>query len=1579
MSVWKTDAPYLVLEAKGKKVPVGTTKVYVAKDKKYGGEEKYHVYQKTDEPGKKSWKYIGTVGAKSGTADAHLKDLGVEVQDGKPVGFDKSKGKSMMIPPPEESSKQDSEPEDDYVPDMGAEVEPDESGDEWEGLPDAGTITKEEQEEWTMAMQGTFDFIKDVKEELASTDFMAGSFEKLKKKYPWITKEAGGDSVMGAFEFADSIMKAYMEASGGDWASSDALSVFKEWLKTHKGKSEEDMATLFGENWSKLAWGMAADISKSLGGLGDEEFDYGDEDPDLSDQDPDYADDADEEPPLTTPEAFKVIQSGKGKKVPEGTTKIQPEKNGKLQVHQKKDGKWQYLGTVGAKKGKNKGAAEAHLKTLGIETDGESITNLDVSGSAVAVVPADGAKPKKDAGEGKLLDPNYVPAGGTPEGDAKQAAYDAKYSSQGMSLAQFKKKIKDSGDPIASDMLDMVGQSFGFLEKAKEGMIDAAALAGSQYIAGSKSYDWNAIKSTFGDDWAYKSLAVAKGAAQAFHNQEKLKQAASDIAKAMDEPDKPEEKKVEYPVPSAAVKSEFKGIAELADIVADSGGITGVSKEAQEIFDEHSPGWKTKVTAFNFIGTTAEASEKNIAAAIANPSATSGIGNLLKDNIVEKMVELHTQKFGAPPGETPKKKKKDVGDPIPAEPKPVATPEPPQATPVANVEEPKKKKKKKDQGDAIPMDKKASDYTEPAPGTAAWDLEVPPNSQLKLKGSANQLGGAGDKQMYVDSAGNEYLFKVAASKSGNKAQPFRAHVQAGFSKVATKVKDIHPDIEVRELGGKVGAIYPFLPAADKVDLSGQSPSSLTAQEKLDVAEEHVLDWMMSQHDSHSKNFLRLPNGRIIGVDKEQGFKYFGDDELSTDYHPNSKYGEQEPYYNKFWREFAQGKNDFDPTKLKGAIDKAMSISGTSIRDALSGYVKEQFPGDAVAQYNFEQKVINRKNTLKRDFEKFISGLYEKREGQEGAFTFDAGWVATADKDKPYTKVKVTPAYTTPAVTKGPEDRLKEIGGKTVPHKTDPTKITVKATGDEASLKKVLEDLGFGDAKIKVGGYYKMAFVDKAKWDALPKEVVTPEVFHPEKKEEIVVYPEKGVKPDSGEADYLPAISPHKKAESNVSELKSVKPSDNIGWLGKRISLDGPLVEGQVARLARKQDEKGTFYEVSFKLRPEAAKKVSGGSSDKYYFTTGKYDDKKDAVVKNDTAIWTKGTRWQSGEDDIHLADGTGGGGTYSPADSHWALKNRVTARIRGEGEVDVKKRLTELVNKMAAGMGKEVVRDTTEKDEEVANLAAVLSAYSPKTKITPGAAKNPDKLRKAIKENTNLTDDQINKAAKVETLPGFSSTVIPGRWRSLGGTGDEEDPVVRYAYWGASTPSRVVSMFKGGSLLGVNERANAGLPAFGASDGEDMHQGGADQITTRLAVKGQDYMSLSDSNNVTGTFNLIIAPDELDRLDTTLNLGDGFGATNPKTAKGKKYWTNRDDLSTQVSQLNSYPTMSSPEMVFRRGVATSKVLRVSAGSETNRKKLIDAFREEGIEEVNGVPIEDFVVTSTSRGELYKKYVKPAGY
>jgi hypothetical protein len=284
----------------------------------------------------------------------------------------------------------------------------------------------------------------------------------------------------------------------------------------------------------------------------------------------------------------------------------------------------------------------------------------------------------------------------------------------------------------------------------------------------------------------------------------------------------------------------------------------------------------------------------------------------------------------------------------------------------------------------------------PVPGVLATPV-LPALASLTYAGPASGIGGASEKHWFKDASGKKWMVKLAADKNTKKPQPFKAAAAAMFAKVGLAVKSNTVPVGLTTYEGKPAAIQPWVEATG--NLASKVPAALTTQQKADVAAEHILDWMMSQHDSHGANLLILPDGRVTGIDKEQAFKFMlanpalpnTPDELSTDYHPNTM--ENPPYYNKFWAAFAEGKMDFDPTVMKSAIEAIEKIPDDAYAQELAGYAAQQ-PKlvDANLISAFYAQAIGRKQNIRPDFEKFITGLYEKRTKKKGKFTFAGGWV-----------------------------------------------------------------------------------------------------------------------------------------------------------------------------------------------------------------------------------------------------------------------------------------------------------------------------------------------------------------------------------------------------------------------------------------------------------------------------------------------------------------------------------------------------------------------------------------------------------
>ena len=263
------------------------------------------------------------------------------------------------------------------------------------------------------------------------------------------------------------------------------------------------------------------------------------------------------------------------------------------------------------------------------------------------------------------------------------------------------------------------------------------------------------------------------------------------------------------------------------------------------------------------------------------------------------------------------------------------------------------------------LEKKAHDYI---------PVGLPNPEQVGKVGSASFLGGARKKSIYRDKKGKDYIFKPAVDKDGVTPSPFRAEAQEAVSRIASKVRPgAHIPVRKATINGQLGTLQPLMQSGKfSPDYSAPDPAKLTPQEQEDVGAEHVIDWLTSGHDSHPGNFVKM-GGRIMGVDKEQAFRWLGKDKLSTQYHPNSIYGTSRPYYNDFWESWKNGGHNFDPKKLDPYISRAENIPDLEYAEILRPYAQSLF-GNFKEQKDFLVRAINRKHSLRHDFGGFIQGL-----------------------------------------------------------------------------------------------------------------------------------------------------------------------------------------------------------------------------------------------------------------------------------------------------------------------------------------------------------------------------------------------------------------------------------------------------------------------------------------------------------------------------------------------------------------------------------------------------------------------------
>lgn len=228
-------------------------------------------------------------------------------------------------------------------------------------------------------------------------------------------------------------------------------------------------------------------------------------------------------------------------------------------------------------------------------------------------------------------------------------------------------------------------------------------------------------------------------------------------------------------------------------------------------------------------------------------------------------------------------------------------------------------------------------YTPDHPPTPAHvptpEVSVSKPDPSKLKFTGKTLGTHGAR-VYVDETGQRWLFKAQ--------EQFLIDLNVAASTVQKKVDLPAAELYEIDLDGKHGSLQRMFDGTEPF-ASSFDPEKLSSTDVLSLQQHHVFDWLIGNHDGHQGQFIRTPNGQLVGVDKDQAFKYFGQDKLDWTFHPNSAYGEKPPVYNLLFKAYADGKDValVDPAKppLSDFIKKIQGISNDDLKKLFRPYAE----------------------------------------------------------------------------------------------------------------------------------------------------------------------------------------------------------------------------------------------------------------------------------------------------------------------------------------------------------------------------------------------------------------------------------------------------------------------------------------------------------------------------------------------------------------------------------------------------------------------------------------------------------------
>ena len=228
-----------------------------------------------------------------------------------------------------------------------------------------------------------------------------------------------------------------------------------------------------------------------------------------------------------------------------------------------------------------------------------------------------------------------------------------------------------------------------------------------------------------------------------------------------------------------------------------------------------------------------------------------------------------------------------------------------------------------------------------------------------LVGDASHLGGTTAKQIYQRD-GQKYLFKPDPAMKilgAETASKIAQLINPGSIVAASQVVD-----------GKTGLMQQLVEGAKPLG----PLSALSKQDIGQLQREHVVDWITSQHDSHPGQFLRDASGKVLGTDKSQAWKYFPNDKLRTDYHPNAKYGEKPPIYNTLFGPGGKGRTKMDPEAIRTVMDRIKQITPEQTATMLNSYATSRFGSGTTAYRDFIKAAHERIASAPKAFSDYYS-------------------------------------------------------------------------------------------------------------------------------------------------------------------------------------------------------------------------------------------------------------------------------------------------------------------------------------------------------------------------------------------------------------------------------------------------------------------------------------------------------------------------------------------------------------------------------------------------------------------------------
>ena len=789
---------------------------------------------------------------------------------------------------------------------------------------------------------------------------------------------------------------------------------------------------------------------------------------------------------------------------------------------------------------------------------------------------------------------------------------------------------------------------------------------------------------------------------------------------------------------------------------------------------------------------------------------------------------------------------------------------------------------------------------------------IPPDAQIKNVTHQGRiyLGGTGEMHLYRDIDGQEWLFKPAQSKGGV-IEPFRAYVQEAGYKVQ---HIINPEttIPIRamkmgaEVGGRVGAMQKRITlGTNQPDLKAwqQTDDFLADDIKQQLQREHTTDWLLANYDSHGGNFVFDDAARLIGVDKEQSFRYIkhaSANKMSTSYHPNAVYGETEPIYNTIFRKFANNELDLNLQDTLTHIKRIEAIPDAAYRKIFTQYATHSTTSQAAAE-NLLDQIVERKAMIRETYREFYSELLEKRTGIKQAFV----WAdeAAAHLNQPLAAVM----HTKTTLSQMGMAELKQLAKtKQIPYYLNMTKTQlVESIADPVAAVQMSAQV---KAKLAANAAARKAAIPKA---AAPKLKTTNAMMEAED-----VFDDLSVIPDG---------------RLGVSIIADKLKLEGLNMTARRINIDGE-----------------EFYEFTGKLTGDTWSKTQAALTRvRATWKTIQFEasDRTSAIFDSNDLL----------RFDMAGKELTDGGVGFELADI--GIQNnqrgfegffRIRTRITNDGVRDAQN-----VKNVIQQVGLDDLLVNVD-DASMTRLKKMRTIWQHAPEdvedILKATPSQMDKKIDAVLGKLSIGKADLANMKMENVFDGYSTLVDEGIHKEY------EKRGARFLFAGVKNTKDVAAIIKSKGLMSTNKRIHQGFTGNGQSMSSDINTGGSDSVFVRLSTKSAQGVRYDDSFGG-GQYRIKIDVKEMDRTDWYAYENDRFGTVR------KEEFNFRNPVNEFVRGLQS-SYQHNNEMMFRNGIRRERFIGISCENQTLKDDLIRTLRNEGVTEINGIKAIDFIKVET---------------